>query len=280
MTLKHFFLFLCFTMCSATLFAQKELSVKLDQKNYIKEIAVLENGEKNGLFFKYRRNGKHKSFMYENGKKRKLADAELSVQNTYDPQSKGQILEKSFGIERNGKREGLWLTFNSTNKLIQATLYNNGSIQDTKYRFHPDGELLSTETYAQGRKHGISREFHAGGALHYEMEYKNGKLVDGAHVYYYPNGVKKIVNHYKNGVKYGKSTTYYKSGAVEIEGEYSEKGLPQGPWKEYYENGTLKEQYHYKHGVFHGEYTIYDEQGNVEAQYIYKNDKLIKTIVN
>ncbi|MEM6687201.1 MAG: toxin-antitoxin system YwqK family antitoxin, partial [Bacteroidota bacterium] len=269
-----------FLISSTATFAQDSLYVKLDGKNRVKELGTLRNGEKHGLFFKYKNNGKHKSFIYENGKKRKLATSEVTTEKKYDPKSKGQILEESFGILKDGKRDGLWLTFNNNNIFITASMYNAGVLEGTNYDFHPDGEVRRIEHYKNGEKHGSCKEFHAGGALHYNMQYVNGKVIDGNVIYFYPNGNKKIVNSFKNGYKSGKSTTYYESGAVEIEGEYRGKGTPEGPWKEYYENGTLKEEYYYKHGLFHGEYNIYDENGKVLEQYIYRNDKLIKTIRN
>lgn len=260
--------------------AQDSLFIKVDSNNRVKELGVIRNEKKDGLFFKYKRNGKHKSHMYENGKKRTLETSEVNVETTYEPKSKGQIIGESFGIRHKERREGLWLFFNENKQLSSASLYVNDFLEGTSYHFHSDGEILRKEQYAKGKKHGISEEFHAGGALHYRTTYQDGKIADGKQIYYYPNGNKKIVNHYKNGQKFGKSTTYYESGSVEIEGEYRDKGYAEGPWKEYYESGALKEEYYYKHGLFHGEYTIYNEDGGIAEQYIYKNDKLIKTIKN
>lgn len=277
---KVLFTFLVLCMCTNSIIAQSDFYIKLDRKNRVKELGTLQNGEKNGLFFKYKRNGKHKSFVYENGKKRKVKLSEVTVEKKYDPKSKGQILSENFGVLQNGQRNGLWLSFDSDNQFISASNYTLGTLEGKTYFFHGDGEVLRIEHYVNGIKHGIVEEFHSGGALHYRTEYQKGKIIDGEHIYYYPNGNKKIVNNYKDGLKFGKSTTYYESGVVEIEGIYRDKGLAEGPWKEYYESGKLKEEYYYKHGLFHGEYTIYDENGKVLEQYIYKNDKLIKTIKN
>lgn len=273
------FLLLFSFLLAHTGIAQNDFYIKLDRKNRVKEIGSKENGQKEGLFFHYKPNGKHKSFYYENGKKRKLASSEVSVQKKFDPASRGQVLEESFGILKDEKRVGLWFTFNDNKELVRVSNYKSGILQGISYRFHADGEVLGIDNYLNGKKHGSCKEFHSGGALHYDTNYKNGSIADGENTYYYPNGKKKFVDNYKNGLKFGKSTTYYESGAIEIEGIYRDKGLAEGPWKEYYENGALKEEYYYKHGLFHGEYTIYDEKGKILHQYIYKNDKLIKTIV-
>jgi antitoxin component YwqK of YwqJK toxin-antitoxin module len=278
MTSRLILLLLLSFLFANTTVAQ-DIHIKLDRKNRVKELGTIQNGEKEGLFFRYKRNGKHKSFMHENGKKRRVKPSEITVEKKYDSDSEDQVLERSFGILKNGKREGLWYTFNSYEEFTQATLYRAGIVEGTKYRFHVDGEVLGIDRYVKGVKNGICEEFHSGGALHYSTEYKNGKIVDGENVYYYPSGSKKFVDNYKNGLKFGMSTTYYESGAVEIEGIYRDKGHKEGPWIEYYESGAVKEEYIYKHGLFHGEYTIYDEKGNILQQYIYKNDKLIKTIV-
>ncbi|WP_298510078.1 toxin-antitoxin system YwqK family antitoxin [uncultured Kordia sp.] len=277
---KVFFTLAILFVCTNMSIAQSDFYIKLDNKNRVKEIGTLQNGEREGLFFKYKRNGKHKSFIYNNGKRQRIKLSEVNVERKYDSQYKDQILEESYGILKNGKREGLWVTFNDENVFKVASNYKNGALEDVQYQFHTDGEVLRIDKYSKSVKNGICKEFHSGGALHYKTTYKDGKIIDGENIYYYPNGNKKIVNNYKNGLKFGKSTTYYESGAVEIEGIYRDKGLQEGPWKEYYESGALKEEYYYKHGLFHGEYTIYDEKGKILEQYIYKNDKLIKTIIN
>ncbi|MEM6718406.1 MAG: toxin-antitoxin system YwqK family antitoxin [Bacteroidota bacterium] len=275
-----YFLLAIFLISSTAAIAQDSLYIKVDRKNRVRELGTIQNGEKNGLFFRYKRNGKYKSFFYENGKKVKSGISKVVVEKQYDPKSKGQILGESFGILKNGQRDGLWLTFDTDEQFISASRYVSGNLEGKTYYFHGDGEILRLEHYAKGTKHGIVEEFHSGGALHYRTEYNNGKIVDGAVTYFYPNGNKKIVIHHKDGYKSGKSTTYYESGAIEIEGEYRGKGKAEGPWKEYYESGALKEEYYYKDGLFHGEYIIYDEQGKVLEQYVYENDKLVKTVLN
>jgi antitoxin component YwqK of YwqJK toxin-antitoxin module len=261
------------------LLAQDSLYIKVDRKNRVKQLGTIQDGEKKGLFFKYKRNGKHKSYVYENGKRRKPTTGEITTVAEENP-AVTEMIGTSFGMKQNNKRDGLWLSFDDENVLLGAKWFNAGTLEGTAYRFHTDGEILGIDRYENNKKNGFCEEFHSGGALHYRTEYKDGKIVDGKRIYYYPNGNKKIVTEYKNGKKSGKSITYYESGAIEIEGEYRGKGLAEGPWREYFEDGTLKEEYHYKHGLFHGEYTIYDENGKVVAQYVYKNDKLIKTIVN
>ncbi|MFK7747045.1 MAG: toxin-antitoxin system YwqK family antitoxin [Kordia sp.] len=279
MTSRLTLLFLLFFLSANITIAQNDSYIKLDRKNRVKELGTIKNGEKDGLFFKYKRNGKHKSFIYENGKKRKVAPLEVSTDKSYNA-AVTEVLEESYGLIKDEKREGMWLTFNAYNEFTQASLYKNGKLHGITYRFHVDGEVLGIDRYEKGIKNGICEEFHSGGALHYRTLYKNGKIVDGENIYYYPSGSKKFVDNYKNGLRFGMSTTYYESGAIEIEGIYREKGYKEGPWKEYFESGAIKEEYMYKHGLFHGEYTIYDEKGTILEQYIYKNDKLIKTIVD
>ncbi len=272
MTKKILFsLTICFLFASFS-FAQSEFFIKHDRNNHVRELGSLLNGEKDGIFISFRRNGKFKTSYYKNGKK--LQASEVILEKEDNATTSG----KSFGFVINGKKEGLWFTVR-TNKVLSFQNYRAGVLEGVSYNFHEDYEVMTITHYKNGQKHGISKEFHSGGALHYETTYENGKIVDGETIYYYPNGNKKFVDNYKNGLKFGKSTTYYESGAVEIEGIYRDKGLKEGPWKEYYESGAVKEEYNYKHSLFHGEYTIYDKKGTILKQYIYKNDKLIKTIV-
>jgi len=271
---KVFFTLTIFFVLTNLSIAQDDFYIKLDRKNRVREAGTLVNGEKEGLWFSFKRNGKHKKKYYVNGKKQKLD--EVAIEKRYDIEKE----ENSFGILTNGKKEGLWFSINSNDLISSIQYYKAGILEGKFYRFHADGEVLGIDMYVNGKKDGICKEFHSGRALHYSTEYKNGKIVDGENIYYHLNGNKKFVDNYKNGLKFGKSTSYYESGGIEIEGTYRDKGLAEGPWKEYFESGKLKEEYYYKHGLFHGEYTIYDEKGTITAQYIYKNDKLIKTIVD
>ena len=267
-----FTLVICFA-CIRFSNAQSEFHIKLDKKNRVKEIGTFTNDKKDGIFISFRRNGKFKTNYYKNGKKLTASEVNLEQLNN------ATTGDESFGFLLNEQKNGIWFTLNTSKRVTNIQHYKAGVLEGKVYYFHADYEVMRIENYENGKKNGVSEEFHSGGALHYSTEYKNGKIVDGENIYYHPNGNKKFVDNYKNGLKFGKSTVYFESGAVEIEGIYRDKGLQEGPWKEYYESGKLKEEYNYKHGLFHGEYTIYDEEGNILQQYIYKNDKLIKTIV-
>lgn len=270
---KLFFTLAILFVCTNITMAQNDFFIKLDRKNRVKEAGTLLNGKKEGIWYTFKRSGKHKQRYYVDGKKQRLS--KVAIEKLYDVEKD----ENSYGILTNGKKEGIWFSFTNENLISRIAYYKAGILEGEFYRFHTDGEVLGLDIYVNGKKHGTCKEFHSGGALHYSTEYKNGKIIDGENVYFHPNGNIKFLDYYKNGLKYGKSTTYYESGAIEIEGEYRDKGLAEGPWREYYENGAIKEEYYYKHGLFHGEYTIYDENGKIVKQYIYKNDKLFKTIV-
>jgi|688.fasta_scaffold01998_22 hypothetical protein len=106
----------------------------------------------------------------------------------------------SFGVERDGKRQGLWRTYDEKGVLLSevtfldnlregpaAEWFANGlplfrghyskDKQDGEYEsYHPNGQVLSRGQFSLGRKYGAWTQFSAAGAVTSELSYEFGDL--------------------------------------------------------------------------------------------------------
>jgi|GEM_PF-2522394 len=106
----------------------------------------------------------------------------------------------SFGVERDGKRQGLWRTYDEKGVLLSevtfvdnlregpaAEWFENGlplfrghyskDKQDGEYEsYHPNGQVLSRGQFSGGRKHGQWQQFAADGTLQSELHFRFGEL--------------------------------------------------------------------------------------------------------
>ncbi|WP_299121121.1 hypothetical protein [uncultured Winogradskyella sp.] len=255
--------------------AQDIFSVEYNKNNSVTEIGKISNKQKEGLYAYFDGKGFVRKFsFYKEGEKQKFSKVVLEKEY-YD----NEVL-KSIGVLKENKKEGVWFFFSVHGFINSAQNFSNGLLDNTSYRFQPDGELASYTNYVNGKMDGEYKEFHYGGDLHVEAIYKDDKIIDGDLIYYHPNGNIKTSYTYLNNKVIGKSRTYYLSGQIEIDGQYNENGYKTGVWKEYYENGVLKEQYTCKNGGFHGEFIKYKKDGSIDKIYIFEKNKLIENKTN
>lgn len=153
---------------------------------------------------------------------------------------------------RDGNKHGESKYWNQSGILTSRTKYWNGEPDGSHFYYHNDGsisiiekfdkglrdgkwesyfpktasnseyQLLSTVTYKNDRKTGISEEFFLNGQVSERVSYYNGE-VDGTLIKYYDNGQIKERTEYKNGVKHGESKGWYEDGTLS--------------WNRYFENG-------------------------------------------
>jgi antitoxin component YwqK of YwqJK toxin-antitoxin module len=209
-------------------------------------------------------------------------------------------------------------TYHSNGKTETSGKLNKEGMKDGKWLTFYDTDTLSAEeNYTDGKLNGISRFYDYKGRLTSELVYKNdilqqykayaenGKIIfqnekDGRRNYdlllYYPNGNKqkegKIVNAvldgewnfydqdgylkdkivYSNGVKNGKSVSYYYNGKIKSQNNYV-NGESDGYYKEYYIDGKLKREGPYIKDKCVGEWKYYNNNGNLQNVFFYKDDE-------
>jgi hypothetical protein len=77
---------------------------------------------------------------------------------------------------------GVWVVRDETGRVVEETEYRGGLREGTSKAFGADGKLAKSESYRQGKRHGLARQFKAGELANDQM-YADG-VADGAgHVY-------------------------------------------------------------------------------------------------
>ena len=100
---------------------------------------------------------------------------------------------------KNGKKQGLYVSYHRNGQLFQKGHYKNGKQHGEWIAYYESGKLW-TKTYS---KHGIIlnvTEWWEKGNLHYKGAYKNGKK-EGPWVYYSRDGEKGFANNIDDGME-------------------------------------------------------------------------------
>ena len=185
------------------------------------------DGEKNGLFKEYDREGKLIGvYLYENGLMKESSDdfSVLTEKRAYYPD--GTIRERaSYG--RTGKRQGYTYRYDSAGNRMSSEFYRN------------DVKLWEGFTDSLGRK-------------------------QGPWTYFYPDTAStvKAEGRYQDDRETGLWKYYYSDGKLEQQGYYS-AGWPDKKWEWFFNNGKLRREEHYRNGKLEGAYLEYDEYGYV-----------------
>ena len=138
--------------------------------------------------------------------------------------------------------------YHLTGKMLAKGKYVNEQ-KDSVWNFYDTlkGILISTETYLNGKKNGLSKVYFRNGAISEEKHYKNDLL----------DGTFKQLFEDKKGVRAdgayiadqfdGKCSWYYPNGVAAAQGFY-EKGIKKGVWLYKLENGKIKEKEVWQNG--------------------------------
>jgi antitoxin component YwqK of YwqJK toxin-antitoxin module len=162
---------------------------------------------------------------------------------------------------------------------VTTVLVKNPDKTVTKIFYSEGKEIAQQVQDSQGKvtkttgkiPDGVVKEYLDNGALHYEWNYKNGKL-EGISKEYFLSGelLEEIL--YKNNERDGVSKKYYKSGKVLGERNFKNDTL-EGTTKMYYEGGNVFGELHYKNGQLDGETKMYYEDGKVKVIETYSNSQ-------
>jgi antitoxin component YwqK of YwqJK toxin-antitoxin module len=153
------------------------------------------------------------------------------------------------GSLKNGKKDGLWISYRDNGQLWDKVTYKDGKVDGPYLTYHENGRLEYKGTYKVGKKNGPWVSFHEDGQLWFKGTYEDGKNV-GVWVNYYKNGQLWSKGTYKNGKRVGPWIIYHDNGQLMSKGIYK-NGEKVGPWVSFHEDGTVWEEYTrtYKNGV-------------------------------
>ncbi|OJH42530.1 hypothetical protein BON30_04885 [Cystobacter ferrugineus] len=127
----------------------------------------------------------------------------------------GRLLER--GEYREGKRHGLFRTWNEQGVLLEELSYAEG-LPDGKWKLYwPDGQRALEMGYAKG-------------------------TLEGENTTYYTNGNPRYRRTYQKGVVHGRHASWFESGLVEVEGAFNQ-GRPSGWWVRRNAEGRVVKQW-------------------------------------
>lgn len=120
-------------------------------------------------------------------------------------------------INKNKQHEGEWKFYHKESpQLMTVETYVNGKLNGKSTVYYPDGKIASETIYANGIKDGIFKKYSQQGIVLEEIPYKNNQF-------------------------YGLVTYRDVKGNIIAQGLY-EKGLKKGIWKYYQDGKLIKEE--------------------------------------
>ena len=164
--------------------------------------ATFYNGEPVGYFIHFHPNKRVKDSLYYHPNSPRV-DAV-----TFHTNGK----KASEGIFINKVKDGKWLYYNNSGKLIAEDYYKNGKKNGvSKLYSSQDGTLLKEEPWENDVLHGEYREYYTTGQLRLKWNYKKGKI-DGQYESYYVNGLVWNKGQYVAGLRHGIWICYNREG--------------------------------------------------------------------
>ncbi len=199
-------------------------------EDYLKDIYLEYEGEKDGQFLRYN------------------SDCVLEAEMFYN----------------NGKLHGPSTHFHENGVILSRSWYIDGKKEGKTWQRYVSGGLYSLQRFRNGVWNGLQEYFHENGYLKSSHSYSDG-LFDGEVKLYYENGRLKRELSYISGKLDGVERYYSYKGQLIWEANYSE-GTPVGLAQVWHSNGTLSRQYEYSDD--HSRYTLreWDSKGNLIAK--------------
>ena len=125
--------------------------------------------------------------------------------------------------------------------------------------FHLNGHISTLESFYNGLKNGIYKEFYDNGHIKTGGQYSNGNKSGLWTEYFREGGPMKMFYASENG-KDGSMNEWYRNGEKKIRGMYS-KDKKHGQWSSWYSNGVKESLITYNQGKKVGIFSYYYNNG-------------------
>lgn len=126
--------------------------------------------------------------------------------------------------------------FDERGKLIARGKYD-GQRKTGEWKYLADDQVVSTETYLNGQKNGVSKRFYKTGELLEESNWQNDQL-NGIYRSYFQDGKPLLECNYQEGKRNGAFKTWFPNGALELDAAYTNEARDKD-WKYFDETGKL-----------------------------------------
>jgi antitoxin component YwqK of YwqJK toxin-antitoxin module len=239
----------------------------------IKSKELYVNDLKQGLSYYFYNDGKLKeSITYTDDKEDGLdleyaEDARIITIKNY---ARGSLVERQ-KINRyndNDQKDGEWLEFYENLKVKKETNYKNGLLHGYYKEYSPDGRLLITLLYDEGRLVEEVKEEDKPIVVKEKFNNKGVLIESGPYIDDIPVGIHKTYN--ETGEITG-SKIYDDIGVLLSSGIIDREGNKKGDWRDYYRDGNIRDEGRYVNNLREGKWIFYFQEGSVEQVGFYKN---------
>lgn len=193
-----------------------------------------ENGERHGPWKKYFPGTEQLRYegQFEHGK-------EVGIFKFYCEDCKGQpMVVKSFN-PNDHVAEVKYYT--ASGKLVsEGKMDGKNRIGEWVYYQKKSKDVMTRETYVEGKLHGVKTTYYENGKVTEELTYNNG-IMEGPNNYYSYDGVLLKKLKYVNDDLHGPAEYFDAAGNLVISGQYKE-GKKHGLWKHYRGGQVVKEE--------------------------------------
>lgn len=135
--------------------------------------------------------------------------------------------------------------FDERGKQIAQGKYS-GQKKIGEWTYMVDSKVVSTETYLNGLKNGVSKRFYKTGELLEESNWQNDKL-NGIYRSYFQDGKTFMECTYSDGNRNGTFKTWFPNGALELDANYTNDNRDKD-WNYFNESGELQYTLKYEAG--------------------------------
>ncbi len=143
---------------------------------------------------------------------------------------------KAILIFTEGSNESDAQLFDEQGKQIASGKYD-GQKKTGEWKYMANNQIISTETYLNGQKNGISKRFYKTGELLEEANWQNDQL-NGVYHSYFLDGKPYIECKYSEGKRNGAFKTSFPNGEQELDAFYT-NDVRDKDWKYYDQTGKL-----------------------------------------
>lgn len=160
-------------------------------------------------------------------------------------------------------------------KTVACTGHFDGKLKVGEWKYFSNGELVLTEIYMNGVRHGMSKTYNKGAVME-ETPFVNGQI-DGEEKAYMEGGKLYSVTTYKNSVLNGPYKLYEGLDKPTQEGQFVD-GKRSGVWNTYDDKGKLIDTVTYINGVATNQNQINKKVSADFQQNFEKAEKVKKTL--
>jgi antitoxin component YwqK of YwqJK toxin-antitoxin module len=183
----------------------------------------------------------------------------------------GFIVERELinRYDNNGRKHGPWKYFYADGKVHREGTYKHGQENGYFKEYDKDGNLVTTEKFADGVKLedvaelvklDLRKDYYPDGKVKIAATYNKEGKPEGVRREFAPDGTIEKSYIFRNGIMIG-------------EGIVTEKGERDGFWKEYYDDGRLRAEGKYTMDIKEGNWKFYHPNGVVEQEGAYLKGK-------